>query len=99
MTIFYDAGSEQQKSVSAATSSFTHTATAANVVGVLISFVKGGTSGSTDNIRAVSYGGVSLVRINRATDTTTEPGSAEWWFASNPGSGAKSVSYNSVATD
>lgn len=38
-----------------------------------------GTS-STDHISSVTYGGVSMTRIVRATDTATEPGAAELWF-------------------
>ncbi len=97
MTVFYDRATEQQRSASAATVTLTHTATTGNVVGVAIAFVKGGASGATDNISAVSYGGVSLLRVNRATDTATEPGAAEWWFAPTTLGGTQTVQYNSGA--
>lgn len=97
MTVIYDHGREFQDSASAAVNSITHTATIANVTGMLVAFIKGGASGSKDNISAVSAGGTTLTRVNRATDTATEPGSAEWWFAAGAFNGQTTVHYNSGA--
>jgi hypothetical protein len=38
-----------------------------------------GTS-ATDHVSTVTYGGVSMTRVQRNTDTATEPGAAEIWF-------------------
>ncbi len=97
MTVFYDVGTEVHRSTSAATVTFTHTATAANVMGVAVAFVKGGATQPT--ITAVSYGGVALVQIARATDTAGEQGAAEWWSVTAPTAmpqGAQTVAYNTT---
>lgn len=60
-----------------------------------------GTS-STDHISTVTYGGVSMTRVVRATDTVTEPGAAEIWFlgASIPTSTQTvSIDLTSATTD
>ena len=95
MTIVYDNATEQQRSASAATTTFAHVA-GAGVKGVLVAFVRAATT--TDNITAVSYGGTNLVRVNRATDTTTEAGEASWWFAPHTTAGSQNVAYNAGVT-
>lgn len=94
MTVVYDAATEQQRSASAAVATFSHTA-GAGVKGVLIGFVRGG---AASTVSAVSYGGTTLVQVNKASDTATEPGSAEWWFAPHTATGAQTVSYSTGAT-
>lgn len=91
MTVYYDYGSERQTSASAAAPTWVHTATVSNVVGVLVGFIRGGAT--TDNITSVSYAGTQLTRINRATDSSTEPGHAEWWFAPTTAQGQQTVGY------
>jgi hypothetical protein len=57
---------------------------------------------STDFASTVTYGGVSMTRIVRATDTATEPGAAELWFlgASIPtGNQTVSVDLTSATTE
>ena len=90
MTVAFDATTEQQRSASAAVTTFSHTA-GAGTQGILVGFVRGGADVA---ISLVSYGGTSLVKINKALDTATEPGSAEWWFAAHSTTGAQTVSYS-----
>jgi hypothetical protein len=45
---------------------------------IVVSIVHG--TSSTDHVLTVTYGGVSMTRVVRATDTATEPGAAELWF-------------------
>jgi len=45
---------------------------------VVAAFVHG--TSSTDHVLTVTYGGVAMTEIVRATDTVTEPGAAELWF-------------------
>jgi hypothetical protein len=89
VTVLYDATTEQQRSTSAATATFNHVA-GAGVKGILVGFVRGG---AATTVSAVSYGGTSLVQVNKASDTTTEPGSAEWWYASHETAGSQAVTY------
>lgn len=94
MTVLYDFKSELIVSTSAAVSSFTHTATIANVMGVAVGFAHGNTS--LDTITNVSYGGTNLVRIIQAEDSATEPGVVEWWVSPTiPLSGQRTVHYSS----
>jgi hypothetical protein len=90
VTVQYLSATERQQSASAATVTFAHTAPAGQK-GILVGFVRGLTSGA---ISVVSYGGTTLVRYARATDTATEPGAAEWWYAPHTTTGAQNVSYN-----
>lgn len=89
MTVLYDAATEQQRSTSAATATFNHVA-GAGVKGILVGFVRGG---AATTVSAVSYGGTSLVQVNKASDTATEPGSAEWWYAAHETAGSQAVTY------
>ena len=90
MTVVYQSATELQRSASAATTTFAHSA-GPGVSGVLVGFVRGGTA---NVISSVSYGGTTLVKVNEANDTATEPGSAEWWFAPHTASGSQNVAYN-----
>jgi len=45
--------------------------------GVLVAIIHG--TSSTDHVLTVTYGGVSMTRVQRNVDTATEPGAAEWW--------------------
>ena len=90
MTVVFDATTEQQRSASAAVTTFSHTA-GAGTKGILVGFVRGGTDVA---ISLVSYGGTTLVKIIKAVDTATEPGTAEWWFAAHTATGAQTVSYS-----
>lgn len=67
---------------------------------IIVAAVHG--ASSTDHVSAVTYGGVSMTRIVRATDTQTEPGAAELWFlgASIPtGNQTVSADLASATTD
>jgi hypothetical protein len=90
VTVLYLSDTELQRSASAATTTFSHTAPSGQR-GILIGFARGLTSGA---VSLVSYGGTNLVQVARATDTATEPGAAEWWFAPHTTTGAQTVSYN-----
>lgn len=60
-----------------------------------------GTS-ATDHALSVTYGGVALARMVRATDTATELGAAEWWFLGSgipAGNQTVSVDLASATTD
>jgi len=50
---------------------------------------------ATDNVTAVTYGGVAMSRVVRAVDTASEPGSAEVWFL---GAGVPDGAQNAVVT-
>ena len=93
MTVVYQSATELQRSASAATTTFAHSA-GPGVSGVLVGFVKGG---AAVTFSAVSYGGTTLVQYGKAQDTATEPGSAEWWFAPHTTSGSQNVAYNAGA--
>lgn len=69
---------------------WTHTP-AGTLKGVVVAIVH--TTSSTDHVSTVTYGGVSLTRKIRATDTANEPGAAELWFlGSGIPTGAQTVS-------
>jgi hypothetical protein len=78
---------------------FTHTPTG-TPKGIVLCAVHG--VSATDHISGVTYGGVAMSRVVRATDTVTEPGAAEIWFlgAGIP-TGAQTVSIDltSATTD
>ena len=93
MTVVYQSATELQRSASAATTTFAHSA-GPGVSGVLVGFVKGG---AAVTFSAVSYGGTTLVQYGKAQDTATELGSAEWWFAPHTTSGSQNVAYNAGA--
>jgi len=48
-----------------------------------------------DTISSITYGGVALTRVVRATDVASETGSADWWFK---GSGLPAGPQNVVVT-
>jgi len=57
---------------------------------------------STDHVVTVTYGGVSMTEVIRATDTATEPGAAEIWFLGSAiptGTQTISVDLASATTD
>lgn len=76
---------------------WSHTAASSGVKGVVVC-INHGTS-STDHISAVTYGGVAMSRIQRNTDTATEPGASEIWFlGSSIPQGTQTVSATCGAT-
>lgn len=62
--------------------------------GIVVTAVHG--TSSTDHISSVTYGGVALTRVQRNTDTATEPGAAEIWFL---GSGSIPTGTQTVSID
>jgi hypothetical protein len=76
---------------------WSHAGAASGVKGVVVAIVHG--VSTTDHVSAVTYGGASLVRKQRNTDTSTELGASELWFlgASVP-QGTQTVSVTCGAT-
>lgn len=88
MAVAFDAASESVRTLTTSPWTFTHTGrldVSGGVQGVLVACIHG--TSSTDHVSAVSYGGVALTRVQRNTDTATEPGAAEWWFVGSGLSG------------
>lgn len=68
--------------------------------GIAVSAIHG--TSSTDHVVSVTYGGVAMTRVQRNTDTSTEPGAAEWWFLGSgipTGTQTVSVDLSSATTD
>jgi len=99
MAIAFDTSIESVRTGTSDPMTWTHTPVGTPRA-IAIAFVHG--TSSTDHVSTVTYGGVSMSRIVRATDTATEQGAAEWWFlgASIP-TGAQTVSADlaSATTD
>lgn len=99
MAIAFDASVEAVRTGTTDPHTWTHTPV--GTPGAIVVSAIHGTS-ATDHVLSVTYGGVSMTRIVRATDTVTEPGAAELWFlgAGIP-TGAQTVSadLDSATTD
>ena len=97
MTVSVNAATENVRTGTTSPQTFSHAGAASGVKGVVLAIVHG--TSSTDHVSAASYGGTALTRIQRNTDTATEPGAAELWFlgASVP-QGTQTVSYTPGAT-
>lgn len=66
---------------------------AATARGIAVAVVHG--VSATDHVVGITYGGVAMSRVVRATDTATEPGAAEWWFlGANIPTGTQQISVN-----
>lgn len=97
MTITVDLATEDVRTGTTSPQTFSHAGAASGVNGVLLSIVHG--VSSTDHVSAASYGGVAMSRVQRNTDTATEPGAAEWWFlGSGVPQGTQTVSYTPGST-
>lgn len=90
MAIAFDAASELERTGTSDPAEFTHTPVG-TPRGVYVSVVHG--TDATDYASTVTYGGVAMTRIVRASDETGEPGAAELWFlGSGIPTGAQTVS-------
>jgi hypothetical protein len=78
MAVTVDTAIESVRTGTTTPHTYSHGGAASGVKGVVVAIVHG--TSSTDHISAVSYGGSALTRIQRNTDTATEPGAAELWF-------------------
>src|SRR5574343_758666 len=99
MAVAVRVATEHVRSDTTSPQTFSHAAAASGVKGVVVAIVHG--TSSTDHVSAVSYGGVALTRVVRATDTATEPGAAELWFKGTGLSGVQgtqTVSYTPGTT-
>lgn len=77
MTVVHDASSNPAALiVSATTTNWTHNPTG-NPRGVIVLIPQGT---AVDNVSAVTYGGVALIRIRRATRSAAEPGDVYTYF-------------------
>lgn len=78
MTVALDVATESERTGTTDPHTHNHTSGASAKAGVLAAVH--GTS-NTDHVTGpVTWGGVPMTRIVRATDSTTEPGAAELWF-------------------
>lgn len=77
MAVAFDAASETERTGTSDPTSHTHTPVGTPRA-VVVSIIHG--TSVTDHAVGVTYGGVALSRIVRATDATGEPGAAELWF-------------------
>lgn len=99
MTVAYDTATEAVRIDTSDPMTWTHTPVG-TPRGVVVAVVHG--VSSTDHVVGVTYGGVAMTRVVRATDTATEPGAAELWFlGSGVPTGAQTVSADlaSATTD
>ncbi len=97
--IAFDAATESVRTGTTDPHTFNHTPVG-TPRGVVVSAIHG--TSATDHVSTVTYGGVSMQRIVRATDTVTEPGAAELWFlGSGVPTGTQTVSADltSATTD
>lgn len=98
--IFVDTVTENVRTGTTSPQTFTHTGAASGVKAVLLAITHG--TSSTDHVSAASYGGTAMSRVQRNTDTLTEPGATEWWFLGGRGvaipQGSQTVSYTPGAT-
>lgn len=98
MAVAHDAAFELVRTLTTNPFSWTHTPVG-TPRGVVV-YIEHDTS-ATDHVTGVTYGGVAMARVVRATDTAAEPGAAEMWFlgASIP-TGAQTVEVTlSTGTD
>jgi hypothetical protein len=90
VAIAFDAASEFERTGTTDPQTWTHTPTG-TPRGVAVAIVHG--TSTTDHVSTVTYGGVALTEVVRATDATTELGAAEWWYVgSGIPTGAQTVS-------
>lgn len=96
--ISFDAATEHVRTATTSPQTFSHGGASSGVGAVILKLVHG--TSSTDHVSAASYGGVAMSRIQRNTDTATEPGAAEIWFlgSSSIPQGTQTVSYTPGAT-
>lgn len=93
MGVGIDAVSEQVRTATTDPFTFSHTGQAqgsGGVQGVLVAVINGTTA--TDEVNAITYGGVALARQISTSDTATEPGRAQWWWADAVPGGTQTVS-------
>lgn len=96
MTVAVNTTTENIRTGTGSPTTFSHAGAASGVKGVLVALVNNGSA--TDSVTAVSYGGVALTRLVRATDDAGEAGSAQWWFlGSGVPQGTQTVSYTTGA--
>lgn len=99
--ILFDTYTENVRTGTTSPQTFTHTPLASSGIKAVLLAITHGTS-STDHVSAASYGGTAMSRVQRNTDTATEPGATEWWFLGGRGvsipQGAQTVSYTPGAT-
>lgn len=97
MTVTVNAATENVRTLTTSPQTFSHAGAASGVKGVVLALVHG--TSSTDHVTAASYGGVALTRIQRNTDTATEPGAAELWFlGTGVPQGTQNASYTPGST-
>jgi len=77
MTVAHDAEIESVRTGTTDPMTWTHTPVGVPRA-IIVAFTHG--ASSTDHVLSVTYGGVAMTRIVRATDTATEPGASELWF-------------------
>jgi hypothetical protein len=97
--VAFDAATESVRTATTDPYTFDHTP-AGTPAAVVLTAVHG--TSSTDHISTVTYGGVSMSRVVRATDTATEPGAAEIWFLGKSvptGTQTLSIDLTSATTD
>jgi hypothetical protein len=100
MAITVDTAIEAVRTDTSTPFTWSHTGAASGVKAVVVTAVHG--VSSTDHISAVSYGGTAMARVQRNTDTSTEPGAAEVWCLVNSAAtipqGTQTVSVTCGAT-
>jgi hypothetical protein len=97
MTVSVNLATEDVRTGTTSPQTFSHAGAASGVKGVVLAIVHG--TSATDHVSAASYGGVAMTRIQRNTDTATEPGAAELWFlGSGVPQGTQTVSYTPGST-
>lgn len=90
MTVAYDSLGGTIRTGTGSPTTWTHTPSGTPRA-VMVAVIHG--ISTTDHCTAVSYGGVPLSRVIRATDAAGEPGAAEWWLlGSGIPTGAQTVS-------
>jgi hypothetical protein len=77
VAIVFDAASEFERTGTTDPQTWTHTPTGTPRA-VVVAIVHG--TSTTDHVSTVTYGGVSMGEVVRATDSATELGAAELWF-------------------
>lgn len=92
MAVGHDAASESAVSTSAASFSWTHTPGGTPRAAIIFVVSIQGTSDAT----SVDYGGTTATLIGTGSDTDTEPGTVECWFADNVPSGSQTITVNRV---
>jgi hypothetical protein len=92
VAIDFDAASESERTGTTDPHTWTHTPTGTPRA-IIVAAVHG--TSTTDHVQTVSYGGVAMTRIVRATDAATELGASELWFlGTGIPTGAQTVSAN-----